>query len=120
MNDTSLAGRPIYSHLGADPDLGDLVVEFVEELPTRVAALEAEARGGNWPQVARIAHQLKGAVGSYGFDALTPYARDLEVAVKDGQEAASVLRMVGELIEACRRVQPGVPNAQAQERSNPS
>jgi HPt (histidine-containing phosphotransfer) domain-containing protein len=111
MNETSPASPWIYSRLGDDPDLGDLVGEFVAELPTRIAALEAEAHSNNWPQVTRFAHQLKGAAGSYGFDALTPYARDLEAAARDGAEAESVLRTLHELIEACRRIQPGVPDS---------
>ena len=108
MNEAA-ASSWIYSRLGDDPDLGELVVEFVAELPGRIATIEAEASQSNWAQVTRFAHQLKGAAGSYGFDALTPYAKNLEAASRDDVDAENVLRTLHELIDICRRVRPGVP-----------
>jgi len=121
VNETTAASPWIYSRLGDDPDLGELVVEFVAELPGRIATIEAEASRSNWAQVTRFAHQLKGAAGSYGFDALTPYAKNLEAASRDDVDAENVLRTLRELIDICRRVQPGVPGAgEDSSRSLPS
>lgn len=120
MNEAA-AGSWIYSRLGDDPDLGELVTEFVAELPDRIATLEAEASRSNWAQVTRFAHQLKGAAGSYGFDALTPYAKNLEAASRDDVDAANALRTLHELIDICRRVQSGAPEAgEESSRSFPS
>jgi hypothetical protein len=48
----------IYSSLGADPDLGELVEMFVQEMPDRVSALETQAQSRDWAQLTRTAHQL--------------------------------------------------------------
>jgi DNA-binding NarL/FixJ family response regulator/HPt (histidine-containing phosphotransfer) domain-containing protein len=98
----------VYSSLGGDPELGGLVDLFVGELPGRVASMQTAADGRDWEQVTVIAHQLKGAAGSYGFDALTPYARDLEYAARDSGQAETILRALGELSDICRRVRAGV------------
>jgi CheY-like chemotaxis protein/HPt (histidine-containing phosphotransfer) domain-containing protein len=99
----------VRSHLAADPDLGELVEMFVQEMPDRINALETQARSRNWQQLTRIAHQLKGAAGSYGFKAITPYAARLESAARDGRREEEILLSLDELLDLCRRVRSGVP-----------
>ena len=99
----------VYSHLAADPNLGELVEMFVQEMPDRINALETEARSHNWQQLTRIAHQLKGAAGSYGFEAITPYAVQLEIAARDGRQDEEILSALEELLNLCRHMRPGVP-----------
>ena len=50
--------------LASDPEMAELVALFVDELPTRVAAIQQAAADGDWLQVRLLAHQLKGAGGS--------------------------------------------------------
>jgi HPt (histidine-containing phosphotransfer) domain-containing protein len=99
----------VYSRLAADPDLGELVEMFVQEMPDRIGALEAPARSRDWEQLTRTAHQLKGAAGSYGFDAITPYAARLESAARDGRQEEAILASLDELLDLCRRMRSGVP-----------
>ncbi len=99
----------IYSALAADPDLGALVEMFVDEMFVRISALETQARSRDWQQLARTAHQIKGAAGSYGFNVVTPYAARLENAAKNGCQEAEILSALHELLELCRRVRSGVP-----------
>ena len=47
--------------LATDPDLGELVELFVQEIPDRISALETQGRSRDWQQLTRTAHQLKGA-----------------------------------------------------------
>jgi HPt (histidine-containing phosphotransfer) domain-containing protein len=96
---TAEAPAPVYSRLAADPVLGELVDLFIQEMPDRISALETLARLQDWNQLARIAHQLKGAAGSYGFDHITLYAARLEAAARDGQEDA-ILSALTELTSA--------------------
>jgi len=103
---------PVYSRLAADPDLGDLVEMFVQEMPERITGLESPATRHNWEQLTRAAHQLKGAAGSYGFDALTPYAARLESAAREGRQEEKILLLLGELLDLCRRVRSGVPHSE--------
>lgn len=101
----------VYSPLAADPDLGELVALFVEEMPERIAAMEACAYGRNWGQLGRIAHQLKGAAGGYGFDAITPEAARLERAVQEHRPEDQVLAALEELVRLCRHLRPGTPQS---------
>ena len=99
----------VYSALAADPDLGDLVAMFVDEMPGRIHNLETHARDRNWRELARRAHQLKGAAGSYGFGEITPSAARLEHAARSGCQEAEILSSLSELLDLCRRVRSGQP-----------
>jgi HPt (histidine-containing phosphotransfer) domain-containing protein len=94
----------IRSSLAQDPDLGEIVQMFVEEMPQRVEALERCRLAAEWEDVGRIAHQLKGAAGSYGFHELTPLAARLEAAIRIDHAYDRAPLLLDELLDACRRV----------------
>jgi HPt (histidine-containing phosphotransfer) domain-containing protein len=98
----------IYSTLGGDPDLGELVELFVSELPDRIETLEKNYETANWDELRRTAHQIKGAAGSYGFHALTPAAAKLEAAIKGERGEDQITADLNELLDLCRRVRAGV------------
>lgn len=66
------------SKFAQDPDLGPLVDEFTREMPERITAILACWSSKNWSELGRIAHQLKGSAGGYGFDAISESAARLE------------------------------------------
>ncbi len=99
----------VHSTLAADPDLNELVDMFVQEMPDKINVLETQARSCEWRELTRTAHQLKGAAGSYGFSAITPYAARLEAALKQGRQEEEILSSLKELLDLCRRVRFGVP-----------
>jgi signal transduction histidine kinase/CheY-like chemotaxis protein len=101
----------VYSHLAADPDYGELVTLFVQEMPDRINALDAQAKSRNWNQLAETAHQIKGAAGCYGFDEITPCAARLEAAAREAQQEEQILSALDELLTICRRVRSGKPQA---------
>lgn len=98
----------LYSTLGGDPDLGEIVDEFVAEMPDRVEKLQRLAAAADWESLRRTAHQFKGAAGSYGFDVLTTSAAQLEAAAAAPTEG-DILKQVNELAALCRRARGGVP-----------
>jgi histidine phosphotransfer protein HptB len=99
----------IYSHLGGDPDLCDIVQMFVEEMPGRVAGLLEHMNGTDWEGLRRAAHQLKGAAGSYGFEAISPCAGRVESAIRDGEPEEQIREAVLALVDLCGQVRSGVP-----------
>jgi PAS domain S-box-containing protein len=101
----------VYSHLAADPDLGELVDLFVQGMPDRIDALDAQAKSRNWNQLAELAHQIKGAAGCYGFDDITPCAARLEAAAREAEQEEQVFSAFNELLALCRRVRSGKPQA---------
>ncbi len=108
MFDVSRAA-PLYSTLGGDADLGALVEMFVAEMPDRIERLCSLYDRGDLEELGRVAHQLKGSLGSYGFDVLTPYALRLEQAVKQQQGPDAIRLALEELTSLCRCVRAGTP-----------
>jgi HPt (histidine-containing phosphotransfer) domain-containing protein len=99
----------VYSSLAADPDLGELVEMYVQNMPERINALETQARDRDWQQLTRTAHQIKGSAGSYGFSVITSSAARLESAAKDGRPEEEILSALDELLDLCRRTRCGTP-----------
>ncbi len=98
----------VYSDLSADPEFAELVELFVQEMPQRVDTLRMAVQQQDWNQLARSAHQLKGAAGSYGFDAITDRAAQLETAVRGNHDESAILQAFDELTEMCARARAGV------------
>ncbi len=112
MSSTATQNEAIYSSLGADPDLADIVEMFVDEMPGRVQEFSSRADSGDWDSLKTLAHQLKGAAGSYGFDTVTPFAAELENALKTGQSEAIIREYLVSLLDICSRLRVGAPGDQ--------
>ena len=100
---------PIYSAIGADPDFADLVDWYVAEMPERVVKLQALFAAAAWDDLRRLAHQIKGAAGSYGFPQLTPLAGRLEHAIVRASPEAQIEEDLAELLAHCNAIRAGVP-----------
>ncbi len=100
----------IYSEFGNDEDLGELVEMFVEEIPNRVQSMLDAAETSDWEQLGRIAHQMKGAAGSYGFGEVTSIAATLEHACRESAPAESIQRGLQDLVSMCLRMRAGTPD----------
>jgi HPt (histidine-containing phosphotransfer) domain-containing protein len=101
--------EPLYSSLAADPDLGEIVEMYVDEMPDRITALQEMLASGNWEELRRFAHQVKGAAGSYGFEPITPIAGTVEDSIRDEAPEEQVRQAAEELLAICARVRAGVP-----------
>lgn len=103
----------IRSTLATDPDMVELIGMFVEELPQRTAALQALVERRDLAQLKRMAHQLKGAAGGYGFPDLGDSASSLEHVLLNvcptpcEEELKQVRERVDELVDLCRRASVG-------------
>lgn len=95
---------PLYSNLSGDPDMAELLSVFAAGVSASVRALEAHIAAGDWPAAGRIAHQLKGSGGGYGFPLITTHAATLEEAVHRDAPPAELLEAARSLIQTCRRV----------------
>jgi HPt (histidine-containing phosphotransfer) domain-containing protein len=116
MSLSASEAAPIYSALGADPDLADLVDLFVEEIPGRVRAMEEALRELDWDLLRTLTHQMSGAGGSYGFPGLTPCARNLENAAGAQNELAASAALEA-FATVCRRLRAGAPKPAAPQGS---
>jgi HPt (histidine-containing phosphotransfer) domain-containing protein len=103
----------LYSTLGGDPDLSDLVSLFVEEMPGRVANFLDLYNRCDWEELRRVAHQMKGAAGSYGFSPISPCAGKLEFAIRDKEPEEIIRQAVDELVNICNSACAGIPPNQS-------
>lgn len=108
LNDES----PIYSSLANDEMMCELVEEFVGDMPLRIEALRQALVADDIDTVQRLAHQLKGAFGSYGFEQMTEPARRLEKSAAESRDQIDVIRQdVDALVGYCLRLTAAKPPA---------
>lgn len=94
--------QALVSELAGDPDLAELVVTFAHELPERAKAIEQALRSADLERLTTLAHQLKGAAGSYGFPAITNAAAAVVKAVRSGRPLEQLAAEVNECVAMCR------------------
>ena len=78
---------PIVSRLASHPRLGRVVRTFGRTLPGKLAAMRAALEGERYEELADLAHWLKGAGGTVGFDDFFEPAREFEMHAKSGRRA---------------------------------
>jgi len=99
-------GEAIRSQFADDPDMTEVIDVFVARLPANIAAM-SEALGNNcFDELRRLAHQLKGAGGGYGYPSLTDQALSLERAAK-AEDVESARLALTELQETTHAVIAG-------------
>jgi PAS domain S-box-containing protein len=95
-----------------DPEMADLIDQFAGSLPDRIAELDRALTGRDFAMLGRLAHQLKGAGGGYGFAQITSAAQQVENDIAAGADEAagaagdSLTASMAELASVCRAVRP--------------
>ena len=78
MTDPPASAAALARELADSADLIELVRTFRADLSERLAAIEKRFAEQRLDELARLAHQLKGAAGGYGFRQITDIAGRLE------------------------------------------
>jgi signal transduction histidine kinase/CheY-like chemotaxis protein/HPt (histidine-containing phosphotransfer) domain-containing protein len=104
----TLPAGPLVSELDADPEMRDLLDEYVVSLREQAALVEAAVARNDWPTVARMAHQIKGAAGGYGFPSISDAAAAAEQAAKSPGKTGSAIEATDALLALCRRATAGL------------
>ncbi len=78
VQSSSIPSKLVSQLVIEDPEMIDIVEEFVDELPTRIAEMQNAHRDLDWEMLRMCAHRLKGAGGSYGYPMLSEVAATLE------------------------------------------
>ncbi len=95
---------PIRSEFANDPGMREIVEAFVQEMPNKIRALEEAFASGEPSGLRRLAHQMKGSCGGYGFGELSESAGRLEAAMDSSAELDSLRGQLDELVSLCSRV----------------
>lgn len=103
MSQPLSGGSRIVSEYHDDPDMIDLVQQFVEELPNRVQAMQKRLHESDRAALASLAHQLKGAAGGYGFPTITHAAGALEKSSRANAAAEQIAADLRQLADLCGR-----------------
>lgn len=80
MNDSRVDSddKLVSELLREDPDLHDIIEEFVDGLSDRIVHLKQAFDELDWSQLKTLAHRLKGAGGSYGYPDISRLAARME------------------------------------------
>jgi len=100
---SSSSNTPLLSDFSDDPDMLELVEMFVDDMPSRISALEQAFGSGDIGEISRLSHQLKGAAGGYGFGSITDAAAEVESLAKSQSKLDQIKGSVDELLTLCRR-----------------
>jgi CheY-like chemotaxis protein/nitrogen-specific signal transduction histidine kinase len=98
------AGEAMVSLLADDPDIHDLLADFVRVLPEKVNELHERLARRDAPGLRDVAHQIKGAAGGYGFPHLSDCAGRLEIQLQSGAPCEAVARTAAALVALIRKV----------------
>jgi HPt (histidine-containing phosphotransfer) domain-containing protein len=98
----SAVAKPIVSRLANNTRLQPTILGFVEKLDEKVARMEVALEKQDMTELAGLAHWLKGAGGTVGYDDLTKPAADLESSAKQDhvEMAKQSLKKVKSLVMA--------------------
>lgn len=111
------AGQALASEFADDKDLAEIIAAFVSHLPQRYQAMGEALDNNDRPALVRLAHQMKGAGGSYGYPALTTGGAQLEAAAKAADREACRLHLA-HLRALCQAAARGLPTPEtAQEHA---
>ncbi|MEO0530624.1 MAG: Hpt domain-containing protein [Planctomycetota bacterium] len=88
----------------ADPAFKAIVDRFIAEVPDRLRNLEAAIGENNHGEARRLAHQLKGAGGSFGFPAITNAASGVEDACMTCDIGGDLEALMDQLEATCNAV----------------
>jgi PAS domain S-box-containing protein len=94
----------IKSSFAGDSRIMQVVPEFVEGLPDKVRKMIDFLERKDVAALERIAHQLLGACGGYGFGAVSQPASTVEQSIKAGKELQSITAETQSLIDVIRRI----------------
>jgi CheY-like chemotaxis protein/HPt (histidine-containing phosphotransfer) domain-containing protein/anti-sigma regulatory factor (Ser/Thr protein kinase) len=96
---------PIFSTLINYPGLEYVINEFVRDLPEMGQQLKQLLEQDDMNRLRRLAHQLRGAAGGFGFECITELAAKTEDAIRDGQPPLAVSACVSSLVQMIERVE---------------
>ena len=91
------------SSIAGDDDLQPVIDMFMEDLPRLLGDINNANSQDDINLISGLAHELKGASGSAGFEVLQEYAQELEKTVKDGQ-LDTAHKAVDQINDFCRKL----------------
>jgi len=89
--------NPLWSVYMDDPIVRQLLPGFAVVLQKRVSLLGESVRRGDFVEVGRLAHIIRGSSGSYGYESIAEVAGRIEVQAASSCDINTMARDVSEL-----------------------
>jgi CheY-like chemotaxis protein/HPt (histidine-containing phosphotransfer) domain-containing protein len=87
------------SKLSDDAEMNQLLLDFIDSLPPRIAELAAACDQTDWAAIESRAHKIRGSAGLYGYKDLLALAEKLETQAKRASgDVAPVMSQISELV----------------------
>jgi CheY-like chemotaxis protein len=102
-NNKKFGDNSFVSSLAGDGELQSVINVFMDDLPQMLENINAANSKDDLELIQGLAHELKGASGSAGFNVLTEYAADLEDTVNQGQ-LTTAHKVVEQINSYCREL----------------
>ena len=86
QTESAAIASPIYSTLPEDDDFREIILDFIPQIETKLQEMDVAISTESYDQLSKLAHWLKGAGGTCGFNDLFEPSLELENAAlaKDG------------------------------------
>ena len=96
---------PIASTMSDHPGMKPIIIEFVQGLSNEVNKMQNMLEQKDLQSLKRVVHQLRGAGGGYGFDAISTAAATAEESIKAAHNLDVIDGEIKSLIDIIRRVE---------------
>jgi CheY-like chemotaxis protein/HPt (histidine-containing phosphotransfer) domain-containing protein len=104
MSGAAVDTAPVRSRLAGNPRLRPAIRKFAARLDEQLLAFEHAFTARNFEQLAQLAHWLRGAAGTVGYDDFTEPAARLEEAALD-QATSQIEFLIVELRDLAKRLE---------------
>ncbi len=94
------------SEFDDDPEMLELIHQFVSDLQADVVALRSAGERGDLEKISVLAHQLKGCAGGYGFPEIGEIAARVETLAKGTASKSELDRELEILCTSCQGLKP--------------
>jgi HPt (histidine-containing phosphotransfer) domain-containing protein len=97
----------LISELADDPDMAELIRMYVGKFTSKINSMTDYLANNRLDELARLAHQLKGTGGGYGFPSISDAAWRVEQEAKSNSDLQQIRTAVADLTELCQRAIAG-------------
>ena len=100
-SNTPSVREDVVSRYAQQPRFQPIIRNFAESLREKTGTMESAWQAKNYDELGRIAHWLKGAAGTVGYDAFTEPAKDLEyhVQMQSDRDIDATLSVLSQLTD---------------------
>jgi CheY-like chemotaxis protein/HPt (histidine-containing phosphotransfer) domain-containing protein len=92
------------SELADDPDMREIIEQYVSRLPDQVRKMHELLAHNDLENLGRLAHQLKGSGGGYGFPQLTALASAANRSIREADPIDAIRRQLDALVNYIRQI----------------